>query len=67
MKNFRWTEDNIMHMEQIEVDIATVPQPLKLLFSLIQEEAKRFQHLIQWDPPSFSALFALQFLNTKGL
>ncbi|EJW75698.1 hypothetical protein WUBG_13394 [Wuchereria bancrofti] len=47
-------------MEQIEVDIATVPQPLKLLFTLIQEEAKRFQHLIQWDPPSFSALLALQ-------
>uniref|UniRef100_A0A1I8ENU4 Nuclear receptor domain-containing protein n=1 Tax=Wuchereria bancrofti TaxID=6293 RepID=A0A1I8ENU4_WUCBA len=60
-----WTEGNSLHMEQIEVDIATVPQPLKLLFTLIQEEAKRFQHLIQWDPPSFSALLALQFLNTK--
>uniref|UniRef100_A0A915Q5A2 Uncharacterized protein n=1 Tax=Setaria digitata TaxID=48799 RepID=A0A915Q5A2_9BILA len=62
---YGWTEGNSLHMEQIEVDIAAVPQPLKLLFSLIQEEAKRFQHLIQWDPPSFSALLALQFLNTK--
>ncbi|VIO92137.1 Uncharacterized protein BM_BM2835 [Brugia malayi] len=63
---YGWTEgNNSLHMEQIEVDIAAVPQPLKLLFTLIQEEAKRFQHLIQWDPPSFSALLALQFLNTK--
>ncbi|MCP9258106.1 Nuclear hormone receptor family member nhr-6 [Dirofilaria immitis] len=62
---YGWTENNSLHMERIEVDIATIPQPLKLLFSLIQEEAKRFQHLIQWDPPSFSALLALQFLNTK--
>uniref|UniRef100_A0A1I7W230 Nuclear receptor domain-containing protein n=1 Tax=Loa loa TaxID=7209 RepID=A0A1I7W230_LOALO len=63
--HFIWTEGNSLHMEQIEVDIATIPQPLKLLFTLIQEDAKRFQHLIQWDPPSFSALLALQFLNTK--
>ncbi|VDK76409.1 unnamed protein product [Litomosoides sigmodontis] len=62
---YGWTEGGSLHMERIEVDISTVPQPLKLLFTLIQEEAKRFQHLLQWDPPSFSALFALQFLNTK--
>uniref|UniRef100_A0A8R1Y1E0 Nuclear receptor domain-containing protein n=1 Tax=Onchocerca volvulus TaxID=6282 RepID=A0A8R1Y1E0_ONCVO len=62
---YGWTESNSLHMEQIEVDIAAVPQPLKLLFSLMQEEAKRFQQVIQWDSPSFSALLALQFLNTK--
>lgn len=64
--NFSWTEGNILHMEQIDMDVSTVPQQLKLLFTLILEEAKRFRHLLQWDPPSFSALLALQFLNKKG-
>ncbi|VDK51336.1 unnamed protein product [Gongylonema pulchrum] len=52
-------------MEQIDLDVTTAPQQMKLLFTLILEEAKRFRQLLQWDPPSFSALLALQFLNKK--
>ncbi|VDM36720.1 unnamed protein product [Toxocara canis] len=37
--------------------------PFKLLFAEIHEEAIRFNRIIQWDPSSFAALFALQFLN----
>lgn len=64
---YRWTEGTTLQLEQMEINVTTVPTPLKFLFTAIADEAVRFRHLLQWDPPSFTALFALQFLNRGGL
>lgn len=64
---FRWTKERKLRLDQVEIDVDSVPEPFKILFSKILQDIPQFRRVIERDSLAFAALLALQLLNAAGL
>ncbi|VDN54908.1 unnamed protein product [Dracunculus medinensis] len=63
----RWTKERKLRLDQVEIDVDSVPEPFKILFSKILQDIPQFRRVIERDSLAFAALLALQLLNAAGL
>lgn len=61
-------DGNVIFETGETVPASSLPAPFERFFRTVREESLTFQSLVEWDPQSFSALQAMQFLagNTPG-